>query len=262
MEIVTLTLNDKEYQIEKIGICPNPVCDCGTIEFTLDDATVALDVTRKRFVDNLGAEREISQKVAETLTDEQWEFLLSWYHEQKSIITDNIEDYAQLSYDFSQITIEEGNIFYDTVFPNADPFMFEHEGAAFAVIDQYCLNPECSCKEVILSFYKAEENIQQMPLMNCVLDYQKDRFLPLEAGDTLDRKLIASFMKATPHYARIYKKRHAGLRLMFMNYLQKILSEEEVEKDVPFIAPPRVGRNDPCPCGSGKKFKKCCGANR
>ena len=25
-------------------------------------------------------------------------------------------------------------------------------------------------------------------------------------------------------------------------------------------AEPRVGRNDPCPCGSGKKYKKCCGA--
>jgi uncharacterized protein YecA (UPF0149 family) len=24
--------------------------------------------------------------------------------------------------------------------------------------------------------------------------------------------------------------------------------------------PEKVGRNDPCPCGSGKKFKKCCGA--
>jgi preprotein translocase subunit SecA len=22
----------------------------------------------------------------------------------------------------------------------------------------------------------------------------------------------------------------------------------------------KVGRNDPCPCGSGKKYKKCCGA--
>lgn len=22
--------------------------------------------------------------------------------------------------------------------------------------------------------------------------------------------------------------------------------------------PPRVGRNEPCPCGSGRKFKKCC----
>jgi SEC-C motif-containing protein len=22
----------------------------------------------------------------------------------------------------------------------------------------------------------------------------------------------------------------------------------------------KAGRNDPCPCGSGKKYKKCCGA--
>ena len=31
---------------------------------------------------------------------------------------------------------------------------------------------------------------------------------------------------------------------------------------LPFVREqPKVGRNDPCPCGSGKKFKKCCGAN-
>ena len=24
---------------------------------------------------------------------------------------------------------------------------------------------------------------------------------------------------------------------------------------------PKVGRNEPCPCGSGRKFKKCCGTN-
>jgi len=22
---------------------------------------------------------------------------------------------------------------------------------------------------------------------------------------------------------------------------------------------PKIGRNEPCPCGSGKKYKKCCG---
>ena len=22
----------------------------------------------------------------------------------------------------------------------------------------------------------------------------------------------------------------------------------------------KIGRNDPCPCGSGKKYKKCCGS--
>ena len=27
----------------------------------------------------------------------------------------------------------------------------------------------------------------------------------------------------------------------------------------PFSRPNRLGRNDPCPCGSGKKYKKCCG---
>lgn len=35
--------------------------------------------------------------------------------------------------------------------------------------------------------------------------------------------------------------------------------EEFVE---PFVREaPKIGRNDPCPCGSGKKFKKCCGAD-
>jgi preprotein translocase subunit SecA len=24
---------------------------------------------------------------------------------------------------------------------------------------------------------------------------------------------------------------------------------------------PKVGRNEPCPCGSGKKYKNCCGRN-
>ena len=29
---------------------------------------------------------------------------------------------------------------------------------------------------------------------------------------------------------------------------------------VPLRVEPTTGRNDPCPCGSGNKFKKCCGA--
>ena len=34
-------------------------------------------------------------------------------------------------------------------------------------------------------------------------------------------------------------------------------SQEEIDLTPP---PPRVGRNDPCPCGSGKKYKKCHGS--
>ncbi len=30
-------------------------------------------------------------------------------------------------------------------------------------------------------------------------------------------------------------------------------------RSTPAVAPDRVGRNDPCPCGSGRKYKRCCG---
>jgi uncharacterized protein len=38
----------------------------------------------------------------------------------------------------------------------------------------------------------------------------------------------------------------------FDYWLEKISSEKKQTK------PTKVGRNDPCPCGSGKKYKKCC----
>jgi preprotein translocase subunit SecA len=42
------------------------------------------------------------------------------------------------------------------------------------------------------------------------------------------------------------------------------MHEEALDAAIEALAPvrregPKVGRNDPCPCGSGKKFKKCCG---
>ena len=39
-------------------------------------------------------------------------------------------------------------------------------------------------------------------------------------------------------------------------------SEAQSAKNKPAKAGPRVGRNDPCPCGSGKKYKKCCGQDK
>ncbi len=36
---------------------------------------------------------------------------------------------------------------------------------------------------------------------------------------------------------------------------------EHYAKPSPYISGKKVGRNDPCPCGSGKKYKKCCGKN-
>lgn len=35
----------------------------------------------------------------------------------------------------------------------------------------------------------------------------------------------------------------------------------EQKRSGTIVKGPKVGRNDPCPCGSGKKYKKCCGRN-
>ncbi len=37
--------------------------------------------------------------------------------------------------------------------------------------------------------------------------------------------------------------------------------EKEYRKSGTVVKGPKIGRNDPCPCGSGKKYKKCCGKN-
>lgn len=37
--------------------------------------------------------------------------------------------------------------------------------------------------------------------------------------------------------------------------------ESIIKKQEPYRVEHKIGRNDPCPCGSGKKYKKCCGKN-
>ncbi len=59
-----------------------------------------------------------------------------------------------------------------------------------------------------------------------------------------------------------------ALRKYMLEQTQRALAErayqapdqEPITPPVPIVEhAPKVGRNDPCPCGSGKKYKKCCG---
>lgn len=43
------------------------------------------------------------------------------------------------------------------------------------------------------------------------------------------------------------------------HYIQLMKKQKRMERHTPIIRQePKVGRNDLCPCGSGKKYKKCC----
>lgn len=59
--------------------------------------------------------------------------------------------------------------------------------------------------------------------------------------------------------------------LQLRGLMQRLgMESEDLPSDTTWLDAPRpirndgsrIGRNDPCPCGSGKKFKKCCGAPR
>ena len=83
----------------------------------------------------------------------------------------------------------------------------------------------------------------------------------LEEDSTIDAKI---------DFEKLYFNMHAAKAswLYGLKEWDGILTEErrkEITKDyrasVVFVKEKTVGRNDPCPCGSGKKYKKCCGKN-
>lgn len=50
-----------------------------------------------------------------------------------------------------------------------------------------------------------------------------------------------------------------ALDRQLLRYADFTVYEKMAELDEPKEKAAKVGRNDPCPCGSGKKYKKCCG---
>lgn len=64
-----------------------------------------------------------------------------------------------------------------------------------------------------------------------------------------------------PEEAEIVR-RSLDSRLMEAGYSPYFEPLEEPAEDEPARGAGGIGRNDPCPCGSGRKYKKCCGAAR
>jgi len=94
-------------------------------------------------------------------------------------------------------------------------------------------------------------------------------FLDVCAGDCLKHRLYAgnppqNLSKLCPgwkHFFRYTRSRFEKLaaRVQKQRRKEARIHQQHAQRQ-PKTPLPRVGRNDPCPCGSGKKFKKCCGA--
>ncbi len=80
-----------------------------------------------------------------------------------------------------------------------------------------------------------------------------------EAGQPDD---LEGFVEFVAHYDEgvARKRHHERSRFQFHEGRWYYVDGDVPKPQTQRHEGPRVGRNDPCPCGSGKKFKKCCGA--
>jgi preprotein translocase subunit SecA len=81
--------------------------------------------------------------------------------------------------------------------------------------------------------------------------------LTKEQSDELLQWMIAGAGRAYRHFA--------DARRVFADRTVDEESDEDFGDDDYYPetyvrSEPKIGRNEPCPCGSGKKYKRCCGA--
>lgn len=94
----------------------------------------------------------------------------------------------------------------------------------------------------------ADKHSNFMEIVNSVLakNYTLEEVLKKYKKRYLDNKIISSTTV-------LYRSNAFSSTL-------GIIEENEEKPEIDTTK--KIGRNDPCPCGSGKKYKKCCGANK
>ena len=70
------------------------------------------------------------------------------------------------------------------------------------------------------------------------------------------RALAGAMFQQHPQLPNQIRERAAFMSGPFAHFLAATVKPQPPLPKAP--SGPKAGRNDPCPCGSGKKFKKCC----
>ncbi|MGA3124686.1 MAG: SEC-C metal-binding domain-containing protein [Polyangiaceae bacterium] len=124
----------------------------------------------------------------------------------------------------------------------------------FEAFDLYCVAPDCCCGEVVVDFAPILPRGAPAP---GAVRVAKSGAATLEPEHERHRErleqLWAAFRKRHPGYVARFVRRSAVME----GLAGRIVGSPRtgVERRTA-----RVGRNDSYPCGSGRKYKKCCGA--
>lgn len=101
-------------------------------------------------------------------------------------------------------------------------------------------------------FMKSRQNVFMLPIIAHVPELLGEDFDPATMTDFEPELAIPACVDKMYVYWRKRRAKRPGGNIVH-------LTRTPVRVAMPPVI--KVGRNDPCPCGSGKKFKKCCGGD-
>jgi hypothetical protein len=118
-----------------------------------------------------------------------------------------------------------------------------------------CSDPDCNCHEARVVFFDDADD-SGAGVGWVYLDISEPvgiHIIEMSAERGAPESLIKELWK-------LFERRHDAGSLLRRREAQCKLVRETLWESVPKPARaiPQPGRNDPCPCGSGRKFKKCC----
>ncbi len=155
-------------------------------------------------------------------------------------------------------------------------FFFVFEGREFLVEDHYCANPACDCRQVHLEFWERVQEVypqrgitirQQLMAIFSLAGKLKETRFSHESTSTTTHLLRAWVRRCSNHFPECQRRyeliKTVGARSFppMPKPLADVTADKDIRSDVrtlPVDSAPPVRRNDPCPCGSGLKFKRCC----
>jgi hypothetical protein len=137
-------------------------------------------------------------------------------------------------------------------------FEFAHEDRRYWILDQYCLNPTCDCQNVSLAFATPDESGKSAKDVFAIFVDLKMKY-QIEFSTIPKKKLrqiVAAWLQHQPDVRETIAYRYKKMKEVGRLALERSHKQEIAQLEA---ARMNIGRNAPCPCGSGKKYKKCCG---
>jgi hypothetical protein len=123
--------------------------------------------------------------------------------------------------------------------------------------------PEVAAEIVyeLTMFWRYLDRVYELPEANAIVEWLNTDSLVARLEAELSNSSnygMAKSMFMSGKNAGYDMTSEAGLAEFMSAHNQSLLSDKTPPVASPVVRSQRVGRNDPCPCGIGKKFKKCC----